>query len=101
MKFAVIHTGGKQYIAESGKKLKVERLEGDYKVGDKVTFENVVLTVDGEQVTLGKPYTGGKVEAEITALERHAKIDVVKYLQKSRYYKKKGHRQQYMEVKIA
>ena len=100
MKFAVIHTGGKQYIAEEGKKIKVEILKGEYKVGDKITFDNVVLSVDGDKVNVGKPYTGSKVETEIVAIERYAKIDVIKYLQKSRYYKKKGHRQNYFEVKI-
>lgn len=100
MKFAVIHTGGKQYIAEEGKKLKIEKLIGDYKIGDKVVFENVILSIDGEKVNMGTPYNGEKVNAEIIDIERHAKIDVIKYLQKSRYYKKKGHRQPYFEVKI-
>ena len=100
MKFAVIHTGGKQYIAEEGKKIKIEKLGDEYKVGDVVTFDNVVLSVDGDNVVVGKPYTGSKVTAEIVAIERYAKIDVVKYLQKSRYYKKRGHRQPYFEIKI-
>ena len=100
MKFAVIHTGGKQYIAEEGKKIKIEKLEGEFKLGDKITFDNIVLSVDGDVINVGKPYTGFKVEAELVAMERYAKIDVIKYLQKSRYYKKKGHRQNYFEVKI-
>ncbi len=100
MKFAVIHTGGKQYIAEEGKKIKIEKLDGDYKVGDKVVFDNIVLNVNESDIKVGTPYTGAKVEAEIFAIERYAKIDVVKYLQKSRYYKKRGHRQPYFEIKI-
>ena len=100
MKFAVIHTGGKQYITEEGKKIKIEKLGDEYKVGDNVTFDNVVLNVNESDIKVGTPYTGAKVEAEIVAIERYAKIDVVKYLQKSRYYKKRGHRQPYFEVKI-
>lgn len=100
MKFSVIMTGGKQYIAESGKKVKIEKLSGDYKVGDKVTFDNVLLSVDGDNVKVGKPNTGEKVEAEITNIDRADKVTVVKYLQKSRYYKKRGHRQPFLEVKF-
>ena len=100
MKFAVIHTGGKQYIAEEGKKFKIEKIVGDYRIGDKLSFDNVILSIDGDKVNMGAPYNGDKVTAELIDIERHAKIDVIKYLQKSRYYKKKGHKQPYFEIKI-
>ena len=83
MKFAVIHTGGKQYIAEEGKKLKIEKLVGDYNIGDKLTFDNVILSIDEDKINMGAPYNGNKVSAELIDIERHAKIDVIKYLQKS------------------
>lgn len=100
MKFAVIKTGGKQYLVNEGKNLKIEKITGDFKVGDKVTFDEVLLTMDGENATVGKPTTGGKVTAEIVAIDKHDKIDVIRYMPKSRWYKKNGHKQPYFEIKI-
>jgi len=100
MKFAVIKTGGKQYLVNEGKNIKIEKILGDFSVGSKVTFDQVLLTSDGENATVGKPTTGSKVEAEIVAIDRHDKIDVIRYMPKSRWYKKNGHKQPYFEVKI-
>lgn len=100
MKFAVVKTGGKQYLVNEGKTLKIEKILGDFNVGSKVTFNEVLLTSDGESVNLGKPSTGGKVEAEIVSIGRHDKVEVIRYMPKSRWYKKNGHKQPYFEVKI-
>jgi large subunit ribosomal protein L21 len=100
-KIAVIQTGGKQYIAEPGKSLRIEKLPGDYKEGDKVIFDQVLLTDDGNETLLGMPViTGAAAEAEITKIARAKKIDVIRYKAKSRYFKKRGHRQPFFEVKI-
>jgi large subunit ribosomal protein L21 len=99
--FAVIQTGGKQYKVEAGSKLKIEKIIGEYKVGDKLSFENVLLTVDGEDVKIGTPFvSGAKVEAEIVDIAKHKTVEVVKYMPKSRYFKKNGHRQPYFEIKV-
>jgi large subunit ribosomal protein L21 len=102
--FAVIKTGGKQYFAEEGKTLTIEKIIGEeaegYKVGDKITFEEVLMQVAGEKVEIGTPNLKSKVTAEIVEIDRADKVDVVKYKQKSRYFKRKGHRQPYFKVKI-
>lgn len=101
MSFAVIQTGGKQYKVAVGDEIAVEKIKGDYKVGDAITIESVVLKDDGTTTTLGAPYiTGGEVKATITESGRLAKIDVVRYRAKSRYHKKNGHRQPFMSLKI-
>lgn len=100
MKFAVVKTGGKQYLVNEGKSIKIEKITGDFSVGSKVTFNEVLMTCDGENVKVGNPTTGGKVEGEIVAIDRHDKIEVIRYMPKSRWYKKNGHRQPYFEVKI-
>ena len=101
MKFAVVKTGGKQYKVAVGDKLAIETIKGDYKVGDKLTFEDVLLTDDGTTTVVGTPLvSGAKVQASITEIGRADKVLVVKYRPKSRYYKKNGHRQPFMEVKI-
>ncbi|HYC34506.1 MAG TPA: 50S ribosomal protein L21 [Candidatus Paceibacterota bacterium] len=99
--FAVIMTGGKQYKVSAGDSVKIEKIKGDFKEGDKVTFDKVLLVDDGLNATIGTPYIdGAKVEATISKIGRLPKVTVIKYKQKSRYFKKNGHKQPYFEVKI-
>ncbi len=99
--FAVIKTGGKQYKVAEGDTVTIEVMKGDYKVGDKVTFDEVLLTQSGETTILGTPFIkSATVAGEITAMGRNQKVTVIKYKQKSRYFKKNGHRQPHFKVKI-
>ena len=101
MELAVIKTGGKQYVVEKGDTITIEKLKGDLKKGDAVTFEEVLMTDDGKTVNLGTPtIKGAKVQAEVESVGRAKKIDVVKYKAKSRYLKRRGHRQPFVKVKI-
>ncbi|MBU6501121.1 MAG: 50S ribosomal protein L21 [Patescibacteria group bacterium] len=97
--FIVIETGGKQYIVSSEKKIKVEKLNA--KEGDNFTFDKVLLAVDGESVRIGTPYiSGAKAEAKVLRQARDRKKIVFKYHSKTRFKKKKGHRQAFSEVEI-
>ncbi|WKZ26609.1 MAG: 50S ribosomal protein L21 [Candidatus Paceibacterota bacterium] len=99
--FAVILTGGKQYQVSVGDTLKIEKIKGDFKKGDKVVFDRVLLVDDGKDTTIGAPYIdGAKVEAVFEEAGKNKKIEVVKYKAKSRYYKRRGHRQPFFKVKI-
>lgn len=100
--YAVIATGGKQFLVQEGDMLKIEKLIGEYKEGDKLTFDNVLMTTDGaSEVTLGAPFLKGvAVSATLKKIARYKTVDVIKYKQKSRYFKKYGHRQPYFEVQI-
>ena len=101
--YAVFTTGGKQYRVKAGDKVKIEKLAGDeHKEGDKLTFDQVLLTDDGKSdITLGTPFiSGGKIAATLSKISRYKTVDVIKYKQKSRYFKKYGHRQPYFEVTI-
>lgn len=101
MKFAVIQTGGKQYKVAKDSLVSIEKIKGEYKVGDKVSFDKVLLIDDGKNTTLGTPYIkGASIDAEITTIGRSRKVLVVKYKQKSRYLKRNGHRQEFFKVKI-
>ncbi len=101
MEFAVIQTGGKQYKVAVGDVVRIEKLIGDYKEGDKVVFDKVLLVDNGTDTTIGTPFiSGAKVTGSITKIGRAAKVNVIKYKQKSKYFKKNGHRQPYFEVKI-
>ena len=100
--FAVIFTGGKQYKVAVGDVLKVEKIDGDFKLGDKVIFDKVLLVDNGIDTTIGTPYiAGAKVESLFQKLGKGKTVSVGKYKQKSRYLKKNGHRQPYIEVKIS
>jgi len=105
--FAVIQTGGKQYKVSKGGVLAIEKMKparadgGEYKKGDKISFDKVLLVDDGQDTTIGTPYIlGAKVDAEIVEIGRARKILVVKYKQKSRYLRRNGHRQPFFKVKI-
>jgi large subunit ribosomal protein L21 len=101
IKFHVIRTGSKQYIAQSGQKLRIEILPGEYKVGDEIVFEDVLMSVDGSKVEVGTPnIAGAKVKAKLVEITRDAKLVVLKYKAKSRYHKKNGHKQPKFVVEI-
>jgi large subunit ribosomal protein L21 len=99
--FAIIATGGKQYIVREGDRVKIEKLQGEHKVGDTLTFDSVLLTAGAGEPKFGTPFIKGSfVSATLKAIDRSAKVTVIKYKQKSRYFKKNGHRQPYFEVQI-
>ena len=102
MEFAVISTGGKQYKVSKGDSLKIEKIKGDLKVGDKVVFDKVLLVDDGKNATIGTPYiVKASVEATLEEVGHNKTVEVIKYKQNSRYFKKNGHRQQWFKVKIS
>ena len=99
-KIAVIKTGGKQYKVKKGQILNVEKLNA--KDGDTVKFETLMIaSTDGKEVNLGKPALGKKVEGKIIEQGKDKKISVIKYKNKTRYLRNKGHRQLFTKVKIA
>ncbi len=98
-KFAVIETGGKQYRVSAGQKIKVEKLAGA--AGDSLVFDKVLLVADGDKVAVGTPCVDGeKVSAKVVKQARERKKIVFRYHSKTRYRKKKGHRQQFTELEI-
>lgn len=101
MEFAVIQTGGKQYKVSEGTTLSIEKIKGEYKKGDKLVFDQVLLVANDKDTTVGTPFIdGAKVNAEIIEIGRARKVLVVKYKQKSRYLRRNGHRQPFFKVKI-
>jgi len=99
--FAVIETGGKQYMVSAGDILDVELLGGEMKEGDKVEFDKVLLVDDGKDATIGTPYIkGAKVKATYQKEKKGPKLSIIRYKAKSNRDRKIGHRQHYAEVKI-
>lgn len=98
MTFAVIKTGGKQYKVREGDILSVEKLEHE---SDGITFDQVLLWSDDKDVKVGKSLVeGARVEAKIIEEGKGDKKMVFRYKSKTRYKKKKGHRQPYTKIQI-
>jgi len=98
--YAVITTGGKQYLVHEGQKLKVEKLEQNE--GDILTFEAMLVADDeGASVKVGTPIvTGSKVTAKVVAQGRADKVSIIKFKPKVRYRRNVGHRQPFTEIEI-
>lgn len=100
-KFAVIETGGKQYQVFEGDAVTIEKLPEEYKEGTKVVFDKVLLVDNGKDTQIGDPYLkGASVEAVFENEGKGKKVEVVRYKAKSRYLKRGGHRQPYVQVKV-
>ncbi|HEY4473745.1 MAG TPA: 50S ribosomal protein L21 [Candidatus Paceibacterota bacterium] len=98
MKIAVIKTGGKQYLVTEGETITIEKLGSAE--GSAVSFE-VLLTDDGATTEVGTPLvSGAKIEGTVVSEGKAKKLTVVKYKAKSRYFKKRGHRQPFTKVRI-
>jgi len=99
MQIAVIKTGGKQYLVKPEQKLKVEKIAANE--GDTFVFDEILLMANGEKIEIGTPLVQDtKVEAKVLRQGRAKKLIVFRYHSKTRYRKKKGHRQPFTEVKI-
>jgi large subunit ribosomal protein L21 len=99
--FAVIFTGGKQYVVRVGDNLKIEKFAEESKVGDKVVFDKVLLTESGSDTNIGTPHISGvKVTASVVEVGALPKVMVIHYKQKSKYFKKYGHKQPFVKVAI-
>jgi large subunit ribosomal protein L21 len=98
MSSAIIKTGGKQYRVTAGDVIRVATLTGE--AGASVVFDQV-LAVTGETAKIGLPLVAGaKVEAQIVRHGRGPKIVVFKLKRRKRFKVKKGHRQDFTEVRV-
>ena len=92
---AIFETGGKQYYAEQGTVLYVEKL--DVAEGSEVKFDKVLMA----NGVVGRPYVNGAtVVAKVLKHGKDKKIKVFKYVQKNKYRKTQGHRQPYTKIEI-
>jgi large subunit ribosomal protein L21 len=98
--YAVVKTGGKQYMVAESAFFKVEKIPGS--VGDSVVFDEVLLFSKDGEVRLGQPKVeGARVTGTIVEQGREKKIIVFKMKRRKGYRKKQGHRQYYTGVKVA
>ncbi|CAD7806716.1 50S ribosomal protein L21 [Chryseobacterium aquaeductus] len=96
--FAIVEIAGLQYKVEQDQKLFVNRLKGDK--GGKVSFDKILLTVNGA-ITVGAPAVSGiTVEAEILDHVKADKVIIFKKKRRKGYEVKNGHRQSLTQIQI-
>ncbi|MEZ4666891.1 MAG: 50S ribosomal protein L21 [Anaerolineae bacterium] len=97
--YAIIRTGGRQYRAEVGAFLDVEKLP--YDVDHKLEITDILLIGDGEGTVVGQPTVeGARVKATVVDQFRGEKIMVFHYRQRTNLRKWAGHRQYYTRLRI-
>lgn len=97
--YAVVRSGARQYRAEVGGTILVEKLPVE--VNQRLELNEVLLIADGEQVKIGQPIVeGSKVLATVVAQEKGPKIRIFRYHPRKRYRKRRGHRQRYTRLRV-
>ena len=97
--YAIIEISGKQYRVSKGDTIKVS--SQDWKIGDRVKLDQVLLTDTGKNVTVGTPtVAGASVTIEILEHNRDKKLLIYKKKRRKGYQRKNGHRQGYTLLKI-
>jgi large subunit ribosomal protein L21 len=92
MKYAIIRIGGRQFKIEEDQQLTVDRFDGK--------VDEVLLLVDGDDVRIGRPLVEGvKIKTKIVD-EGFAKTEIRRFKAKSRYRKKKGHKQPKTTIRV-
>ena len=95
---AIFVTGGKQYKVSEGDVIYVEKLNAE---SETVEFDNVLMTIDGDNVTVGAPKVeGAKVTAKVLKNGKAKKVLVFKFKAKKNYRRRQGHRQPYTKLQI-
>ncbi len=98
--YAVVEIGGKQYRVEAETEI-VHELLPAVSVGERVTFDRVLLVRNGEGVEIGRPFVSGvHVVGQVTEAGRGPKVLIQRFSPKKGYRRKKGHRQPYMRTRI-
>jgi large subunit ribosomal protein L21 len=99
MNFAVIKTGGKQYKVAANDILKIEKL--DAQPGDVVTFDQVLMVGNGDDVTVGAPLVeGASVAAHFVGTKKQRTVLIIKKHRRQHFDRRNGHRQQLSTVRI-
>ncbi len=99
MKYAIVEHSGRQYLAQEGSLIEVDRML--LEVGKPIVFKDVLLVSDGKKVEVGAPFVkGASVKGKAQSHPKGKKITVFKFKPKQRYRRTQGHRQLLTHVAI-
>lgn len=97
--YAVFRTGGKQYRASEGDRLRIEKIDADE--GADVSFDDVLLVGEGSDIKVGSPNVAGTaVSAKVLRQGKSRKVGVVKFRRRQNYLRQGSHRQFFTEIEI-
>lgn len=97
--FAVVEIAGQQFKVTKSDTIHVPKLETE--VGQKITFDKVLLVGDDKQTKIGAPYVSGtQVEAKVVEHLKDEKVVVFKKNKRKGYKVRRGHRQEYTAIEI-
>ena len=94
--YAVIRTGGKQYLVSPGEKVQIERTAHQ---NGTIEFSDI-LAISPEDGKFASDLAGAKVTGTVLGEGRGDKVLVFKLKRKKQYKKMQGHRQNFVEVRI-
>lgn len=99
MMYALVEYKGKQYKAEKGAQIQVDKIDAEK--GSKIDIDTVLMVSDGDKATVGTPYVkGAKVQIVVGETFKDKKVIVYKYKSKKDYHRTIGHRQRYTMVTV-
>jgi large subunit ribosomal protein L21 len=99
MTFAVIKTGGKQYKVAANDVVKIEKIDGE--PGEVVTFDQVLMVGEGDDVTVGTPLVeGALVAGHFLGTKKSRTVIILKKERRQHYDRRNGHRQRLSSVRI-
>ena len=97
--YAVVKTGGKQYLVKEGMTIIVDQL--NLEKGTEIELETLLkFDEEGKAFKLGQPLLKEKVSAEVIDNVKGDKIRIAKFKAKSRYRKVRGVRARLTKLKI-
>ena len=97
--YAVLRSGNKQYKVSEGSIFKIEKIDG--KPGDKISFKDILLINNGNNLVMGSPVVqDAVVQAEIIEQFKNEKVIVFKKRRRHNYRRKRGHRQELTSLKV-
>jgi large subunit ribosomal protein L21 len=97
--YAIIRTGGRQYRAEVGKTVDVDRLP--FEVDHQFDIADVLLVGNDDSTVIGLPLVeGASVSVTVVDQFRDKKVIVFKYRQRTNFRRKRGHRQYYTRLRV-
>ena len=97
--YAIIRTGGRQFRAEVGKTIDVERLP--HEIDDSFEINDILLIGDDDKTVIGQPVIdGASVKVTVVDQFRGPKVIVYKYRQRTNYRRKRGHRQYITRLRV-
>ena len=99
MKYAIIKMGSKQYQVREGETVLVDLQK--IETGKEITFSDVSLYVDDDNVKIGNPViAGAKVIGQVGEMIKGKKVVIGKFRKREGYRRTQGHRQKYTPVNI-